>query len=305
MDKKKADMICCGLTRKLVKVLFMPMIYGKSIISMGNDIYSKYYTILHKRECLEIACLIYKFFVVRFPGIVNLMNLVRAVSWIASYLNKPVYYETPLLRTMQDYFKSEEVSLTVYDRIQKKRRKEGIRIPSSKRDRRKTYNSTFANFIHQKDANIAAFLILDVLENNPHIPIYSVHDNFITTAHFAKQISDTYIKMFAEGPDPLYYIKKFFVRNLRMTQDSPIDLRCEIPKKVLSHELDMNIDKKDKKIWEIKKKAVIEAYDRYVKSVCYKDKDGKRKYAYNEKWNEFKDCMYRWNKLDFNYSLHL
>lgn len=36
--------------------------------------------------------------------------------------------------------------------------------PTIYRDRRKTHAATFANFIHQKDANLAMFMILDNME---------------------------------------------------------------------------------------------------------------------------------------------
>ena len=66
--------------------------------------------------------------------------------------------------------KSEIVNCWVYDRIQKKGRQVTLRIPTTYRDRRKTNAATFANFIHQKDANLAVFMIIEINEKKVHVP---------------------------------------------------------------------------------------------------------------------------------------
>lgn len=71
-------------------------------------------------------------------------------------------------------------------------------IPSSQRDPAKSKIASFANFIHQKDASIA----MNVVEKLMLIwgPIYTVHDNFITTPQFCEDV-------------PLYYsIVRLFSR---------------------------------------------------------------------------------------------
>ena len=40
IDAENHSLIESGLTRKLVKSLFMPLVYGKTVISMSKDIYS-------------------------------------------------------------------------------------------------------------------------------------------------------------------------------------------------------------------------------------------------------------------------
>lgn len=300
--------VCMSFSRKLVKSLFMPLIYGKSLMSMSNDIYLEYSNILSIKECMGLAKHINDFFKNQFPGIVNLMELIRAISWMSSYLNIPVYYETPLLRTIQDYLQSENVSFSIYDRIHKKRRKVSMRIPTTKRDRMKTFNSTFANFIHQKDAYIAALLIQVLLEENPHIPIYSVHDNFITTAPYTKVVSDTYIRVLVGGFDPLKYINYYMITNLKL-YDLSISLNDPIKIGPLKYELDRLIqfvNKKDHKAWNRKIETVITTYEYYVNNTCYiEGENGERVYAYDKKWNEFRNEMCKWFKLNQNYSLHL
>lgn len=162
LNTNLSDIICSRLTRKFIKVLFMPMIYGKTVISMSNDIHNHFSTLLGKRECMELASHIKKFFQERFPGIVNLMDLVSNIGWLSAALDKPVFYSLPIFTTVQDYMKSKAVNLWIYDRIHKKRRQVTLRIPTEDRDRRKTNAATFANFFHKKDAYIAMYMIFEM-----------------------------------------------------------------------------------------------------------------------------------------------
>jgi hypothetical protein len=61
---------------------------------------------------------------------------------------------------------------------------------------RKTDLSTFVNFIHQRDAHIA----MSVVEHMHFIkaPIYTVHDNFITTALYSEIIPYSYTSAFCK-----------------------------------------------------------------------------------------------------------
>lgn len=141
------------------------------------------------------------------------MELVRLIGWVSSNINKPVFYSTPHFTTLQDYMKSKTVNIWVYDRIQKKKRQVTLRIPSEDRDRRKTTTATFANFIHQQDANIAMCMIDMMLEKN--IPIYTVHDNFITAGKNAQFISKIYIDSILQvAPNPFTLINLYITRNL-------------------------------------------------------------------------------------------
>lgn len=188
------------LTRKLIKVLFMPLIYGKTVIAMSNDIYHHFSThdetqfsnLLDRRESALVALHMNKFFQDRFPGIVNLMELIRNVGWLSSALGKPVFYSTSLYTTVQDYMKTKAAKILLYDRILKKRRQVTLRIPTEDRDQRKTHVATFANFIHQRDAQIAMLMIFHMITIGA--PVYTVHDNFITTAPYAMRIPYFYIK---------------------------------------------------------------------------------------------------------------
>lgn len=50
------DVISKGLTRKLVKKIYMPLVYGKSQQSAAQDIFaSNLFSILPKKECTLLA----------------------------------------------------------------------------------------------------------------------------------------------------------------------------------------------------------------------------------------------------------
>ncbi|XP_070045570.1 probable DNA-directed RNA polymerase [Nicotiana tomentosiformis] len=186
------DHVCTRLNRKLVKSLLMLLIYGKTAYSMAEDIYQHYDNVFRKKECLAMASHIEKFFKWRFSHIVNLMSLIRAI--------------------VQDYMKLEAVNKWIYDRPSKKRRQVTLRVPTNKRDRKKTTTAITANFVHQKDANIAFYMIRNVKSRG--IPIYTVHDNFITTPDFAPLMAGFYIDIFEKGPHPMEYINAFIRKNL-------------------------------------------------------------------------------------------
>jgi hypothetical protein len=83
------------------------------------------------------------------------MTLIKSTGWLASSMDCPVMYDVTYFKTKQEYFKSEPVSIWVFDNEKGKRRMVTLRIPSDKSDPRKTETATVANFIHQKDAYIA------------------------------------------------------------------------------------------------------------------------------------------------------
>lgn len=110
--------------------------------------------------------------------------------------------ENPFLSTSQDSMVMEAHSIWVYDNLKKRKRKVTLRVPSKvKRDRKKTEISTFANFIHQKDAYIAMRVVEKMMDRRA--PIYTVHDNFLTNAHNCKDLPIQYLEVFKELGPPL------------------------------------------------------------------------------------------------------
>lgn len=216
---------------------------------------------------------------------------------------------------------SEQVNLYVYDRLLRKRHQVTLRVPTRKRDRRKTNTSTFANFIHQKDANIAVFMILEI-NKSPNIPIYTVHDNFITNALYTKKVSDTYIKIFTDGPDPLKYINNYINLNLKIEHDmdSKTFLSNPIPinyiRETLQKCIPSNLSNSQIQVWENKIETFLNCYEEYIQQITIGGFNDAEKHSidesfmtetetYNDNWKKFKDEMNVWHMFSYNYSLHL
>lgn len=216
MDKEEmksnlTDTISPYLTRKIVKGIFMPIIYGKSLISAADDLKEHLSQYLVKKEHIDIAKICFSFWRNQFRNMWCLIELVRDIGRLASAKERPVYYRVPYLTTVQDYMKMVPAKIWVYDRVRKKRHRVTFRVITSERDRVKTKTASFVNFIHQRDAYIAIQVVDDMLSLH-EAPIYTVHDNFITTTeHSIKKIySDIFRNM---GP-PLAIINDFIYMNV-------------------------------------------------------------------------------------------
>lgn len=141
----------------------------------------------------------------------------------------------------------------------------------------KSKKATFANLIHQKDATIASLLIKNC--DSLNIPIYTVHDNFLTTATHAYQIPALYARAFVEGlPGPLFIVNKMLYENI--IKYSPLEkVHNQQPwMKVKSNDFftedeliliflslepeELNVAQR--KMWKTQLKAVISCYKRYI-----------------------------------------
>lgn len=85
-------------------------------------------------------------------------------------------------------------NIQTYNRLTKKRHRVTLKIPTTKRNKRKTQVSTFANFINQKDAFTQMKVLNELLNNGA--PVYTVHDNFVTSFPFAKDVYKIYTHKF-------------------------------------------------------------------------------------------------------------
>lgn len=135
-------------TRKLVKSIFMPMIYGKTMLSTASDIKEKLSHFITPKDSYQIASVCYKFWKTNYS---HMDCLIRHIGWISSAKERSVLYRVPYFTTVQDYMKMVPINIWVYSRLEKKRRRMTLRVSSLERDRRKTETSTFVNFVHQKD----------------------------------------------------------------------------------------------------------------------------------------------------------
>nr|YP_010144809.1 hypothetical protein KYW51_mgp16 [Mirabilis jalapa]QQL93536.1 hypothetical protein [Mirabilis jalapa] len=212
VDNNLSSIVCNNLDRKIVKKIFMPMIYGKTVMSTASDLKEHLSHYITHKECFTVASACFKFWRSRFNGMESLIRLIRNIGWVASAKNRPVFYKVQNFTTVQDYMITRAIYIWVYDRLRKKRRRITLRVPSAQRDRRKTEISTFANFIHQKDAHIAMEVVKKMLEIGA--PIYTVHENFVSTPEFCYEIPNFYTETICEMGYPLTIINEFIYTNV-------------------------------------------------------------------------------------------
>lgn len=104
-DDTQYAIIEARLKRKEVKRLFMPKIYGKTIIAMADDIRETFGSLLRVKEHNLLAKHCDTFWRTKYPDIVNLMRLLNLIGWLCAVLDQPVKYSIPLFTTVQDYRK--------------------------------------------------------------------------------------------------------------------------------------------------------------------------------------------------------
>lgn len=310
LDTNKYAILESRLTRKLVKVLFMPLIYGKTVITMASDIREVYGSLLSFKDAFYIAQLCHEFWKKKYPDIANFMKLINLIGGFCSVLDKPVLYSIPYFTTVQDYMRSKKADIWVYDRVCKKRRRITLRVATSDRDKRKTQVSTCVNFIHQKDAYIA-MKVVEEFTSNMNTPVYTVHENFITTAVYADVVPNIYTKVFMDMGHPLGIINEFLNLNLDIYQEKkefsnhiynyPISdpIPGELLREILKS-LDPK-DIKDKSKWDQKIKEICSCYEEYVNTVCG---EALLPEGHAAKWHEFNELLQSWESFEWNYSVH-
>lgn len=183
------------------------------------------------------------------------------------------------------------------------------------RDKRKTQVSTCVNFIHQKDAYIAMKVVDTFTKKNQNlsIPIYTVHDNFITTSIYTKLLPECYTSVFSEMGPPLRIINEFIQLNLipeRMLWKKKVYQWFNEP--IPGHSLMSllinlepdNLSLKDKTNFDKKVDEIVSCYEEYVNAVCGEVLTPDGGMRHEEKWNEFSSLLDSWKRLDHNYSLH-
>lgn len=211
-DENLSNIVCTHFNRDLVKGIFMPKIYGKTFISVARDLREPLGHYITFKESILIAQICFKFWNTKYDSMECLMQLIIHIGWIASASNSPVYYGISYLTTVQDYMVMEPINIWIFDKLHQKRRQVTLRVSSSKRDRRKTAISTFVNFIHQRDAYIAMKVVEFMLDHGA--PIYTVHDNFITTAAYSDLLPQFYSEAICGMGPPLKIINEFIQKNV-------------------------------------------------------------------------------------------
>lgn len=294
-----------ALTRKMVKGLFMPMIYGKTIGSTITDIQRSLSQYIVKKESVILASHIFQFWREKYSSHQILMKLVPLLGRFVSAVDRPVRYSSNYFYTLQDYRVMSKNSVYVYDKNTRKRRSVTLSFPSEKRDKRKTETSTFVNFIHQKDATIAIRMV--ELMSDINIPIYTVHDNFISnTPNYAK-LPYIYLHIFREMDPPLVSINKFIYLNIipprtdREFKPYRIIPVCELREYLDAWERPKS---ETKKKWETNIERIIDYYSKYCMAVCGSYPVGSKEDMI-EKWkqhcNKYKNFI---TQLKGNYCIH-
>lgn len=284
------------INRKIVKSIFMPIIYGKTVMSTASDIKASISRYLTQKECFMVAKLCFEFWKDRFHNMDCLIRLIRCIGWIASSSGRSVQYEVEKYRTIQDYVKMEAIHIWVYDRLHKKKRQVTLRVASDKRDRRKTEISTFVNFIHQKDAHIAMKVVETMLYYNA--PIYTVHDNFITTSNHSKKVALVYSGAMKTLGSPLQIINTFIYLNLvqHLSNQEGFSINKVITserlKLILDQNIPKNIGKSKMKAWDERINTIVNSYNHYCTLICGKystPEEGGR--LHREKYHQFCEKM--------------
>lgn len=275
-DKNLALIVITHFNRKIVKSIFMPIIYGKTLISTAEDVKKELSKFITKKESIIIAKVIYEYWTRKCPKINCLMRLIKNIGWFASKLDRPILYDMQYLLTVQDYHKIKTEYIWVYDSVLRKKRKISLRLPTEDRNSRKTETSTFVNFIHQKDAYIA----MNVVEkmNKLGAPVYTVHDNFITTVKYSNYLPKIYGNIINEMGPPLPIILQFMAMNLRSKGEDWRDavridnmdniINDDYLKSKLMEEIPAHISKNKKKVWENRITEIIKSYSEYKHMVC-------------------------------------
>jgi DNA-directed RNA polymerase len=300
IDDRSKRVIESKFDRGLTKRLFMPLIYGKTLISMGSDIRQTYGPLLSQKDSFNLAKLCMEFWNNKYPDLVNLMKLITIISLLCAVKDRAVVYKVPYFTTRQDYMSFVREVITIYERRTSKRRRVTLKVPTVNRDSRKTKSSTCANFIHQKDAYIAMRMVDFLLSEGADI--YTVHDNFITTLHYVRSVPDLYTKVFIEMGPPLSIINEFIKDNLihpyyhdqDVNNIPPIYYHCNhnpMPSDHLREFLNSITPAKGKKKWQMKVSDLISYYNSYVDTVCGRQVTDSELPSPDVKWSRFSALM--------------
>lgn len=164
-----------------------------------------------------------RFWDTKFPARKNLMSLINHVGWLCGILDKPVRYHGEHITTIQDYIKSFSVSTAVLNAHLNKVHIIKLDVPTNKKDSAKALRSTFAFFIHQKDASLACFVFEEAHRRG--IPLYTVHHCFISPACYAVQLTSIYVDGFHSLTNPLHLVNCYIINNLFLRTATLIELK--------------------------------------------------------------------------------
>ena len=109
LSSSLAEVVSENLTRKVIKKIFMPIIYGQTNFSILPDIRVALSQYISEGECVLIGKACTSFWKTRYHEMDCLINLISDIGWIASASNRPVMYGVKYCETVQDYHQTRRV----------------------------------------------------------------------------------------------------------------------------------------------------------------------------------------------------
>lgn len=102
-----------NLDRKLVKSVYMPLIYGKTLMSTVKDIIAKLSRHITRKDGFTAAQIFFKYFIERYKTVDNLIQLIRDIAWLVTSANRVVRIQNEFMCTLQDYLCHEKINVYV------------------------------------------------------------------------------------------------------------------------------------------------------------------------------------------------
>lgn len=93
LGKENPDLttiVCNPLSRKIVKAIYMPIIYGKTLMSTANDLEVHLSQYITRKESFIVAKACFQFWKDKYTNTECLIRLISHLGWIASARDRPV-----------------------------------------------------------------------------------------------------------------------------------------------------------------------------------------------------------------------
>jgi DNA-directed RNA polymerase len=221
-------------SRKLMKATYMPLFYGKTLMSITEDLEKNFFAErISRKEAFKIGRILNDFGNIKFANCKKFMLLCQKLAKVCALLDKALYLNNSELHIVQDYRVYEKVKVSFYSPgkvlkditkdITKLKRRITLSERTEKRDPRRSSQAITANLIHSLDALVAQKVIGMFTNDHPGAPIYTVHDCFVTSPLYAEKISTYYNKAFLELGCPIRLINSYIHINL-LDLDESFDL---------------------------------------------------------------------------------
>lgn len=148
------------------------------------------------------------------------------------------------------------------------------------------------------------------------LPIYTVHDNFITTAEYSNLIPTIYSTVIRNMGPPLSIVNEFIYMNIikpivKGESDGPTEdnfAKMVIKKEMLHYYLKANvpenISKKMMATWEKRISGILTSYENYTRHVCGDFQSPMVGFqAHEQKWEDFMSMLRKADGIPY-YCVH-